>query len=136
MSASSGRPFSNCRPMILPCLRLTPAFCAPWTNDNSRGSSEPSIEVAVNSPWPSSAIHVSGGHDIPPIAEGQDVSESSEKFAGLYRLLATHNVKVAMAGDTHDFEYYRDNIVGDGPARVMHHFVNGGGGAYLSIGTA
>jgi hypothetical protein len=26
--------------------------------------------------------------------------------------------------------------VGDGPARVMHHFVNGGGGAYLSIGTA
>ena len=38
-----------------------------------------------------------------------------------------------MAGDTHDFEYYRD-------ARQRrsrsHHFVNGGGGAYLSIGTA
>jgi hypothetical protein len=77
-----------------------------------------------------------GGHDIPPIAEGQDVSESSEKFAALYRLLANHNVKVAMAGDTHDFEYYRESIVGDGPTRVMHHFVNGGGGAYLSIGTA
>jgi uncharacterized membrane protein HdeD (DUF308 family) len=77
-----------------------------------------------------------GGHDIPPIAEGQDVSESSEKFAALYRLLATHNVKIAMAGDTHDFEYYRENITGDGPVRVMHHFVNGGGGAYLSIGTA
>ena len=41
-----------------------------------------------------------------------------------------------MAGDTHYFEYYRENITGDGPARVMHHFVNGGGGAYLSIGTA
>src|SRR5258706_965554 len=41
-----------------------------------------------------------------------------------------------MAGDTHDFEYYRENIVGDGPARVMHHFIIGGGGAYLSIGTA
>jgi len=41
-----------------------------------------------------------------------------------------------MAGDTHDFEYYREKI-GDGDgARVMHHFVNGGGGAYLSIGTA
>jgi hypothetical protein len=77
-----------------------------------------------------------GGHDIPPTAEGQDVAESSEKFAALYRLLATHNVKIAMAGDTHDFEYYRENIVGDGPERVMHHFVNGGGGAYLSIGTA
>jgi len=59
-----------------------------------------------------------------------------KKFAALYRLLATHNVKVAMAGDTHDFEYYRENIAGDDPARVMHHFVNGGGGAYLSIGTA
>ena len=77
-----------------------------------------------------------GGHDIPPTAEGQDVSESSEKFAALYRLLVTHNVSIAMAGDTHDFEYYRENITGDGPARVMHHFVNGGGGAYLSIGTA
>ena len=40
-----------------------------------------------------------------------------------------------MAGDTHDFEYYRENIAGDAHA-VMHHFVNGGGGAYLSIGTA
>jgi hypothetical protein len=77
-----------------------------------------------------------GGHDIPPTAEGQNVSESSEKFAALYRLLASHNVNIAMAGDTHDFEYYRENITGNGPARVMHHFVNGGGGAYLSIGTA
>ena len=40
------------------------------------------------------------------------------------------------AGDTHDFEYYREKIGGDGAAQVMHHFVNGGGGAYLSIGTA
>jgi uncharacterized membrane protein HdeD (DUF308 family) len=77
-----------------------------------------------------------GGHDNPTNAEGGDVSESSEKFAALYRLLASRNVKIAMAGDTHDFEYYRENIVGDGPAREMHHFVNGGGGAYLSIGTA
>ena len=41
-----------------------------------------------------------------------------------------------MAGDTHDFEYYREKIGGGDSARVMHHFVNGGGGAYLSIGTA
>jgi uncharacterized membrane protein HdeD (DUF308 family) len=77
-----------------------------------------------------------GGHDIPPASQGQDVSESSAKFAALYRLLATRNVNIAMAGDTHDFEYYKQNIAGDGPARLMHHFVNGGGGAYLSIGTA
>ena len=80
--------------------------------------------------------HFAGGHNTPQVAEGHDVSESSEQFAALYQLLASHNVRVAMAGDTHDFEYYREKISGDGPLRVMHHFVNGGGGAYLSIGTA
>jgi hypothetical protein len=77
-----------------------------------------------------------GGNDIPPFAEGHDVSESLDKFAALYQLLANHNVKIAMAGDTHDFEYYRESIGGGGATRIMHHFVNGGGGAYLSIGTA
>jgi hypothetical protein len=77
-----------------------------------------------------------GGDDIPPTAEGHDVSDSSGSFAALYRLLARHNVKVAMAGDTHDFEYYREKISGEGTTPIMHYFVNGGGGAYLSIGTA
>ena len=77
-----------------------------------------------------------GGHDIPTLAEGHDVSESSERFAALYRLLANHNVRIAMAGDTHDFEYYREKNRSDNRDYVMHHFVNGGGGAYLSIGTA
>ena len=77
-----------------------------------------------------------GGRDLPPTAEGHDVSESSGNFAALYRLLASHNVRIAMAGDTHDFEYYRETIGGGDAPQVMHHFVNGGGGAYLSIGTA
>jgi hypothetical protein len=77
-----------------------------------------------------------GGHDTPQIAEGHDVTESSEKFAALYQLLTKHNVRIAMAGDTHDFEYYREKVADGGGARVIHHFVNGGGGAYLSIGTA
>ena len=76
---------------------------------------------------------IAGGHDIPPTAEGHDVADTAGKFAALYRLLANHNVKIAMAGDTHDFEYYRETMDG---GRAMHHFVNGGGGAYLSIGTA
>ena len=39
-----------------------------------------------------------------------------------------------MAGDTHDLEYYREE---GAPGRApMHHVVNGGGGAYLSLGTA
>ena len=62
-----------------------------------------------------------------------DVADTAGKFAALYRLLANHNVKIAMAGDTHYFEYYREKMDG---GRAMHHFVNGGGGAYLSIGTA
>jgi uncharacterized membrane protein HdeD (DUF308 family)/3',5'-cyclic AMP phosphodiesterase CpdA len=76
---------------------------------------------------------IAGGHDIPPTAEGHDVADTAGKFAALYRLLASHDVRIAMAGDTHDFEYYREIMDG---GRVMHHFVNGGGGAYLSIGTA
>ena len=53
-------------------------------------------------------------------------------FQRVHQLLREHGVAVVMAGDTHDFEYYRD---GSGREPV-HHFVNGGGGAYLSIGTA
>ncbi|HEX6163356.1 MAG TPA: metallophosphoesterase [Vicinamibacterales bacterium] len=49
-------------------------------------------------------------------------------FKQVHDLLQTHGVRVMMAGDTHDFEYYRGDR--------SHYFVNGGGGAYLSIGTA
>ena len=42
-----------------------------------------------------------------------------------------------MAGDTHDFEFYKiTNAAPTGTAKETFHFVNGGGGAYLSIGTA
>lgn len=40
-----------------------------------------------------------------------------------------------MAGDTHDFEYYVETPKNN-DGHTMYHFVNGGGGAYLSIGTA
>ena len=55
-----------------------------------------------------------------------------ESFMRLRDLLRERNVRVVMAGDTHDFEYYRTAPGAD----AQHHFVNGGGGAYLSIGTA
>ncbi len=70
------------------------------------------------------------GH--PRFAGGLDTAKTDDEFATLYKLLASYGVRIAMAGDTHDFEYYRES---SGP-RLMHHFVNGGGGAYLSIGTA
>ena len=74
------------------------------------------------------------GH--PRFAGGHDTAADEGGLAGVYRLLAKHGVRVVMAGDTHDFEYYRESMTGDGGGRTIHHFVNGGGGAYLSIGTA
>jgi hypothetical protein len=58
-----------------------------------------------------------------------------EPFAALHRLLRERHVEVVMAGDTHYFEHYREIYQADGKARTMYHFVNGGGGAYISIGT-
>jgi hypothetical protein len=48
--------------------------------------------------------------------------------------LRRHGVALVMGGDTHDLEYYLEPAA-SGRAPV-HHFVNGGGGAYLSFGTA
>jgi hypothetical protein len=74
------------------------------------------------------------GH--PFFAGGHDVSQGSEDFTALRELLRAHDVRVIMAGDTHDLEYYREPVAGDDGTTVVHHWVNGGGGAYLSFGTA
>jgi predicted phosphodiesterase len=72
------------------------------------------------------------GH--PLYAAGRYQGADDEEFARVHDLLKAHAVDVVMAGDTHDFEYYKEEPGGGG--RPMYHFVNGGGGAYLSIGTA
>jgi hypothetical protein len=77
-----------------------------------------------------------GGRDTARPNDTRDAAEPSGDLAALYRLLARNNVRIALAGDTHDFEYYREKLGAGETARVMHHIVNGGGGAYLSIGTA
>jgi hypothetical protein len=71
------------------------------------------------------------GH--PFFAGGHELLAGHDDFAALKQLLEERNVSIVMAGDTHDLEYYvepRNN------AAATHHFVNGGGGAYLSFGTA
>jgi Calcineurin-like phosphoesterase len=74
------------------------------------------------------------GH--PKYAAGHDTSKGDDALAALYAMLEQAGVRVLMAGDTHDFEYYAE-VAADGAAtRTRHYFVNGGGGAYLSIGTA
>jgi predicted phosphodiesterase len=80
------------------------------------------------------AIMAVVGH--PFYAGGADVSTGDEPFMRLRDLLRRNGASIVMAGDTHDFEYYEERSGGDAGAPVMHHFVNGGGGAYLSFGTA
>ena len=65
-----------------------------------------------------------------------DSQRQVEPFAAVHRLLREHQVQIVMAGDTHYFEHYRETYQADGQPRTMYHFVNGGGGAYISIGTA
>jgi hypothetical protein len=71
------------------------------------------------------------GH--PFYAGGHDVTTGDEAFERLKQRLTRHGVAIMMAGDTHDLEYYVEPGV-NRPA--VHHVVNGGGGAYLSFGTA
>jgi uncharacterized membrane protein HdeD (DUF308 family) len=66
---------------------------------------------------------------------GYRISAQSVPFAAIHRLLREHQVQVVMAGDTHYFEHYRETYEAERTTRTMHHFVNGGGGAYMSIGT-
>jgi uncharacterized membrane protein HdeD (DUF308 family) len=73
------------------------------------------------------------GH--PFYATGEDMGKLNPKFAALHQLLRKYKVPLVMAGDTHDMEYYVEPAQGP-ETSTMYHFVNGGGGAYLSIGTA
>ncbi|HSE88250.1 MAG TPA: DUF308 domain-containing protein [Candidatus Binatia bacterium] len=71
-----------------------------------------------------------------PLYAGGAYQGTDEAFGSIHRLLRQYEIPIVMAGDTHDFEYYREEYDSGDRSRVMHHFVNGGGGAYLSIGTA
>ena len=87
--------------------------------------------------WLRAALERSRGHFTmviaghPFYAAGEYVAEADPSFLAVHALLREHGVQVVMAGDTHDFEYYRE----PGEPGALH-FVNGGGGAYLSLGTA
>ena len=74
----------------------------------------------------------SGAHHAQqPQRPGADLAP----FSAIHQLLRDNHVEVVMAGDTHYFECYRETYEAAGATRSMHHFVNGGGGAYVSVGT-
>jgi hypothetical protein len=74
------------------------------------------------------------GH--PLFAGGLYQAAGDADFAALHALMREHRVGIVMAGDTHDLELYVERYRAGGEEHVMHHVVNGGGGAYLSSGTA
>jgi 3',5'-cyclic AMP phosphodiesterase CpdA/uncharacterized membrane protein HdeD (DUF308 family) len=74
------------------------------------------------------------GH--PLYAGGLYQAAGDPDFTRLHDLMREYQVDIVMAGDTHDLELYLERYQADGKDRVMHHVVNGGGGAYLSSGTA
>ena len=74
------------------------------------------------------------GEWSPPLRSPLDPGGESEPFTAIHRLLKEHQVQVVMAGDMHYFEHYQETYPAKGKARTMHHFVNGGGGAYIVVG--
>jgi 3',5'-cyclic AMP phosphodiesterase CpdA/uncharacterized membrane protein HdeD (DUF308 family) len=74
------------------------------------------------------------GH--PLYAGGLYQADGDDDFIALHQLMREHRVEIVMAGDTHDLELYVERYQAAGGEHVMHHVVNGGGGAYLSSGTA
>ncbi|MEJ2653427.1 MAG: metallophosphoesterase [Gammaproteobacteria bacterium] len=63
-------------------------------------------------------------------------SRDSLSARDLYALLERAGAQVVMAGDTHAFEYYAQESGQSESGHPVQYFVNGGGGAYLSIGGA
>ena len=89
-----------------------------WLDDVLRRSAGKTIMAIVGHPF------LAGGHDV---------TAGDAGFTTLKKRLLDHGVTIVMAGDTHDLEYYMERSAS---SPTVHHFVNGGGGAYLSFGTA
>jgi 3',5'-cyclic AMP phosphodiesterase CpdA len=92
--------------------------------------------------WLRAALEASRGKMVmavlghPLFAGGHDLSAGDEHFMAVRSLLREYGVRIVMAGDTHDLEYYLEAVEGTAGVETVHHFVNGGGGAYLSFGTS
>jgi uncharacterized membrane protein HdeD (DUF308 family) len=74
------------------------------------------------------------GEWSPPLRSPLDPGGESEPFTAIHRLLRERQVEVVMAGDMHYFEAYQETYQAKGKMHTMHHFVNGGGGAYVCVG--
>lgn len=91
--------------------------------------------------WLQSVLEASKGKYVmvllghPFYAIGEYQGDMNPHFRALHEMLRRYKVPLIMAGDTHDLEYYIEPPQNQ-DGHTMHHFVNGGGGAYLSMGAA
>ena len=86
--------------------------------------------------WPRRAARSRWSSSVIPSTQAATTwRRATTTFLALHRLLREHGVAIVMAGDTHDLEYYVERGEAGGRESVAH-VVNGGGGAYLSFGTA
>jgi 3',5'-cyclic AMP phosphodiesterase CpdA len=92
--------------------------------------------------WLRAALDASRGKMVmavlghPFFAGGHDTAKDDQHFTVVRDLLRAHQVPIVMAGDTHDLEYYEESVTAASGSYIVHHWVNGGGGAYLSFGSA
>jgi uncharacterized membrane protein HdeD (DUF308 family) len=63
-----------------------------------------------------------------------DELDETACFNAIHKLLREHEVELVMAGDMHLFEHYREPYETGGKNKMMNHFVNGGGGAFICVG--
>lgn len=113
-----------------------------WTSDFALIAIDTGVARSLNKlqyDWLERALLAAKGKFImvvlghPFYAGGSATAAAGSAFDKLHRLLQDSGIRVVMAGDTHDLEYCHEENAGD---RIVYHFVNGGGGAYLSFGTA
>jgi uncharacterized membrane protein HdeD (DUF308 family)/3',5'-cyclic AMP phosphodiesterase CpdA len=105
--------------------------------DTTKNADEFSTRVSESGPnWISNSIlttsYAAAQESDRPLLS-RDTSLSTRD---LYAMLERAGVEVVMAGDTHAFEYYLQEPGHGQNRRAVHYFVNGGGGAYLSVGGA
>ena len=100
--------------------------CAGLTSSSSRGFAPRPRRSRGKMGWRCSAIRsLRAATTWPTTTRSSQVRD----------LLRAHGVRVVMAGDTHDLEYYQETVSGASGPTTVHHWVNGGGGAYLSFGS-
>jgi uncharacterized membrane protein HdeD (DUF308 family) len=106
--------------------------------DTTKNSDEFTVRVSESRPnWISNSIITTtygAGRRSDRPSPSRPTSGTSAR--DVYAMLERAGVEVVMAGDTHAFEYYLQKPGQGQNQRAVHYFVNGGGGAYLSVGGA